>query len=147
MKIIISKCICFSLVLISLVLFSLPLAVSAQEASEDNASSRQAVPDDAAIAEARAIVRELYQEEFKEAKSVAKKIVLAKSILKSGVDAEGATVDDWVDYFVLGLSHEAPDVGDDVQNHVSRQLGLFVINRRQAKKSGRRDFCRRQVGH
>lgn len=39
---------------------------------------------------------------------------VAREVFAKQTKATGAKVDDWVNHFVLGLSHEAPDVNDDV---------------------------------
>ena len=39
---------------------------------------------------------------------------IAREVFASKTKAKGARIDDWVNHFVLGLSHEAPDIDDDV---------------------------------
>ena len=39
---------------------------------------------------------------------------VARAVFARKTKAKGAKIDDWVNHFVLGLSHEAPDVEDDV---------------------------------
>ncbi len=39
---------------------------------------------------------------------------IARNIFARKTKAKGDKIDDWVNHFVLGLSHEAPDVDDDV---------------------------------
>ena len=39
---------------------------------------------------------------------------VAREVFSKRTGAKGAKIDDWVHHFVLGLSHEAPDVDDDV---------------------------------
>ncbi len=41
-------------------------------------------------------------------------IRVAREVFAKKTKAKGAKIDDWVNHFVLGLSHEAPDVDDDV---------------------------------
>lgn len=43
-----------------------------------------------------------------------KGISVAREIFAKKYKAKGSKIDDWVNHFVLGLSHEAPDVADDV---------------------------------
>lgn len=43
-----------------------------------------------------------------------KGVRVAREVFARKTKATGSKVDDWVNHFVLGLSHEAPDVDDDV---------------------------------
>ncbi len=41
-------------------------------------------------------------------------VSVARTVFARKTKATGSKIDDWVNHFVLGLSHEAPDVDDDV---------------------------------
>lgn len=79
-------------------------------AAEQNEEELLPVPDKATITESLTLVRDLFQEEFKAAKTNAKKIELAKKILQSGIETE----DDAAGRFVLlqVARDMATDVGD-----------------------------------
>ena len=63
--------------------------VDVEKTTEEEKSKLLPVPNKAAIAEAMALVRDLFQDEFKDAKTATKKSELAKKILKSGIETEG----------------------------------------------------------